>query len=396
MPRKKVQKRIKLYLAILNKGWIRRELVHTLLEMKGTKGVKITLENLNKTFANPICSNRNSITKRFLATDDDFLMMIDDDVLPLHNPAELVFADKDVIGSPAKVRQKGRNINWVAYVKQQSKSPHTKQEGYIPVDFQSVDDTIDLLSVDVVGTGCILIKRKVLESIKAPFLNEFDEDGISSYGTDFAFCRRVVEAGFEIYTTPQRVCEHIKEVGLLDIRGYDDCDGRDAIAGKYAIPWGENTITQNDWYFIKGIIEKNNIRAVLEFGAGLSSLLMSEIAEVDSFETSEKWRDKLLSEVAGGKNMLSIMKWDGKEIDKSLLRSTYDLAFLGDSAEKEIVLQIAMERASRLIVYNAGKRKEQWLQGKYLRGKYRLVEKNGWHLQRCQYWERRESSEEKK
>lgn len=377
-------KKIKLYLAVLNRGWIRRELVNTLLEMRDTKGVEITLENLNKTFASPICSNRNLITKRFLATDNDFLMMIDDDVLPLHNPAELVFADKDVIGSPAKVRQKGRNINWVAYVKT------IDREGYVPVDFYSVDDTIDLLSVDIVGTGCILIKRKVLESIKAPFLTEFDEDGISNYGTDFAFCKRAKKAGFEIYTTPQRVCEHVKEVGLLDMRGYDDCDGRDAIAGKYAIPWGENAITQDDWHFIKNIIKENNVRTVLEFGSGLSSLLMSEIAEVDSFETEEMQKEQILSKTNGNRNMLSVMKWDGKKIDKSLLRSGYDMAFIdGPRGDREDAFKIATELAPKLIVHDAGRRNEQELQRKYLRNKYRLMEKNGWHLQRCHYWERR-------
>lgn len=215
------KKPIKLYLAILNTGWLRRELVHVILKMQKTKGVKITMENLNKTFANPTCSNRNSIVKRFLATDNDFLMMIDNDVFPLHNPVDMVFADKDIIGSPAKVRRE-RKLIWVAYVKGVGK------DNYIPVDFHNVDDpTAELLSVDVVGTGCILIKRKVLESIKAPFLTGFDGDGVATYGTDFAFCKKAKKAGFEIYTTPQRVCEHVKEVGLLDIWSYDDCTGGD-------------------------------------------------------------------------------------------------------------------------------------------------------------------------
>ena len=128
----------------------------------------------------------------------------------------MVFADKDIVGSPAKIRQK-RKLICVAYVRGVGK------DNYIPVDFNKIDDpTAELLSVDIIGTGCILIKRKVLESIKAPFITEFDKDGVATYGTDFAFCKKAKRAGFEIYTTPQRICEHVKEVGLLDVRNYDD------------------------------------------------------------------------------------------------------------------------------------------------------------------------------
>jgi len=283
---------VKLYVAILNQGWIRRELVYTLLKMTNTRGVQVTLENLSKSFAQPIFSNRNRIARRFLdfRPKQDYLLMIDDDVLPLDNPAELVFADKDVIGMPAKVRSRGRIINWVAYME------HPDHEGYIPVDFEAVDDTIDLLAVDIIGTGCILIKREVIEKLfegtgwDAPFSIELNDIGDSKFGTDFAFCRRAKKAGFKIYTTPQRLCEHVKEIGLMDIEGYDSSDGRDAVACKYAYPWDEFTITQNDWHFIRDVIEKKGVKTVLEFGSGLSSLLMSEMVDVYSFEGDKKHR----------------------------------------------------------------------------------------------------------
>ena len=151
---------IKLHVAVLNRGWIRRETHYALNQMEKTKGVEVILHPLNRSFHNPIFANRNILSKEFLKTDCDFHMQIDDDVVPIHhNPAELVFANKDIIGCPAKVRQYGKTLSWVAFVK------HPTLEGYAPVDFSTADDTVDLLEVDVVGTGLILIRRNVLETL---------------------------------------------------------------------------------------------------------------------------------------------------------------------------------------------------------------------------------------
>jgi len=254
----------KLYVAILNRGWIRREMVDTVLPaISKTVGIVTTLEKLKKTWDHPISSNRNKIVKRFLKTDNDYLMMIDNDVVPLFNPAHFVFANKDIIGFPAKVRQGDRQLNWVAYVRRPDRHE------YAPVDFTKVEQDIELLSVDVVGTGCILIHRKVLEDIKAPFHIHFDEDGILTMGTDFAFCERVKEKGYEIFTTPKRVCEHFKELGMLDMQSYSDSDGVDTIAQKYGIPWGGYAINPIDWEFIKCIILDTTPAKIIEFGSGL-------------------------------------------------------------------------------------------------------------------------------
>ena len=117
-----------------------------------------------------------------------------------------------------------------------------------------VDDDIELLKVDVVGTGCILIRRNVLENIKSPFTVEFDKDGILLTGTDFAFCERAGKAGYEIFTTPQLVCDHIKDVGLLNAAHFSDADDCDLLKAKYEIPWSPFSIGPHDWNFIKRVV----------------------------------------------------------------------------------------------------------------------------------------------
>ena len=391
-----MKKPIKVYFAILNKGWLRREIAFELLPlMRKMKGIQVHWENPNKTWDNPICSNRNKITKRFLQTDCDFLLMLDCDVIPFQNPADFVKADKDIIGFPAKVRQRNRQINWVAYVEHP-----TIKDGYVAVDFARVDSKVDLLKVDVIGTGCILIKRKVLEKLKAPFLNEFNEDGESAYGTDFSFCRKATKAGFEVYTAPQRRCEHMKEVGLNDISGYDDSDGRDISPARYDIPWGDFAISQNDWNFIKNIISNNGTKKVLEFGAGLSSLLMSERIEVLSYETSKEWKEEIEKKITP-RNRLKIKLWDGGKIEGRTnnfdLFFDYDLAFVDAPLGKvnggmgrESSIRIASEVCDKVIIHDAGRTDEMNWQNKYLKPYFKRVAQNGHHVSRCHYWIRRE------
>jgi len=377
----------KVYLAILNNGWLRREIVYNRIgTWKQTPGVELFWENPNLSWAEPICSNRAKIVQRFLQSDCDFLLMIDDDIIPYANPIEYVYADKDIVGFPAKVRQKGMALNWVAYYE-------LDNVGYLPCDFSRIENRLaDLVSVDIVGTGAILIKRKVLEKVKKPFLVEFDKNGVNKYGTDFAFCRRAKKAGFEIYTAPNCICEHIKEVGMLDIQQYDDSDNRDESVNKYQLPFGEWSVSQRDWQFVKDAIQDKKPKKILEFGCGLSSLLMSEHAEVIAYETEEKYAKKVAERKLRG-NKLKIRNWDGKAIKGKL--GQYDMAFVdgpkGTQAGgmgREASIQYASKHSDTVIVHDA-RREDEWrLQMTYLKPDFKLSKVSGYHQTCCHLWER--------
>ena len=382
-------KPIKLYFALLNHGWVRREFAaHQLPEMNKTPGVELRWEEPSLTWGHPIYSNRNKIVKRFLASDCDFLMMQDDDILQLHNPAELVWADKDVIGCPAKVRTQQGTLDWVAYVH------HPQLDGYVTVDMSRVPTDSDLISVDIVGTGLILIKRRVLEAIKAPFTVENDEDGVCEWGTDFAFCKRARAAGFEVYTTPHRVCEHFKETGLMEMDGYEESDHMDTSNYKYDIAWGGWAIQRQDWDFIKKAMADYGVTRVLEFGAGLSSLLMSERADVLTYETREDWAKDIQKKANG--NCLSVAMWDGETPPMITQRGPFDMAFIdgppakgNGGAGREMADKVVAESGVPLVItHDSGRREELKLANRYLRRKYNIVAKNGNHSQRCQLWKK--------
>lgn len=202
----------KVYVAILNKGWIRSELYFGLVKMllvnKNTE-LQFVVENPMLTRGYPISSNRNKVKSRFLRTNCDFLMMFDDDVAPFNDPTELVLFDKDIIGCPCRTRNGTGKLVWNVYEK--------IGNGYVNMGLNKIENLPDLLPVDAVGAGCIVIKRCVLESMKIPFEDTFDEKGEWKLSEDLSFCEKALKAGFEVFTTPNMRCEHFKCDGLTNL-----------------------------------------------------------------------------------------------------------------------------------------------------------------------------------
>jgi len=379
--------RKKLYFALLNSGWIRREFASTQLpRMNRTEGVELVWENPAKSWGHPIYSNRNAIVQRFLKTDCDFLMMQDDDIIPWHNPAEMVWMDKDIVGSPAKVKQEGQQNNWVAFCLDRVR------DGYYAIDMATCPSNADLVPVDIVGTGLICIKRKVIETLgPGCFTVENDEFGVCKWGTDFMFCKRARAAGFEVYTTPHRVCEHVKEDGLLGSTGYDDSDYFCHDNTKYQLYWGDWCILQKDWRFIKDVFREEGIKRVVEFGTGLSSLLMSERAEVVSYETDPKTMETMTAKITP-ENRLTIRLWDGKTPPDI---TGFDMVFIdGPPGGSEHGRKYSYEAASRsgapfILTHDSGREGEIVWAKEYLWKDYEVVGTNGLHQQRCELWKRK-------
>lgn len=200
------------YVAILNKGWNRVELTFGLIKMllvNQNTNLKFTIEDPKITQGYPISSNRNMIKKRFMGTDCSFLMMFDCDNAPFGDPAELVLADKDIVGCPCRTRNGKGELVWTAYEK--------IGNGYVNIDLDKLENPPDFMPVDAVGAGFILIKRCVLASMKVPFVDSFDEHGEWKLGEDISFCEKAIEAGFKVYTTPKMKCEHFKCDGLYGL-----------------------------------------------------------------------------------------------------------------------------------------------------------------------------------
>jgi hypothetical protein len=114
---------------------------------------------------------------------------------------DLVALDKDIVACPTRQYHEGQ-LYWVVM-----RAVDDGYQGYLKKQR-------GLMEVDAVGTGCILIARRVLENIKGPFVREWNEDGTQRLGTDFAFCKRAKKKGFRVWAHWDYPCAHFKELNL--------------------------------------------------------------------------------------------------------------------------------------------------------------------------------------
>ena len=196
-----ITKKKQIQISILNQGWLRTELTALLLKILSINiiyDVYIEYPRLK-----PIQHNRNDIVKRFLQTNRDFLLMIDSDIVPTKNPLDLVQYNKDVIGLPCPT-WKENEVTWLVM---------DKVEG--GWQMSSKLNNKGLVEVDAVGSGAILIKRKVLENIKEPFSVLWDKDGLMDTGLDILFCEKAKKKDFSIYFHSEYTCSHFMDFDYL-------------------------------------------------------------------------------------------------------------------------------------------------------------------------------------
>lgn len=158
----------------------------------------------------PTSGNRNYIVKLFLESKNDFLLMLDNDTAPRSNLLDMVEKDLDVVGFPCPVWRgigtpEGVAITWNFSPLDGSEKIHMGEQ--------------DLMEVAQIGGGAILIARRVLEhpNMKAPFIDQFDEDGVREVGHDYLFCRRARDAGFQVWAATKHLCGHVKDRDLIEV-----------------------------------------------------------------------------------------------------------------------------------------------------------------------------------
>lgn len=161
---------------------------------------------------------RNAYVEQFLKSDADVLWFLDSDVAP---PSDLLDAyienyDKwDCAGAPYPVfmTPAGWDTPQVVFTvyKRNDTGMYTASVPSEGLDY-----------VDGVATGCIFIKRKVLEQLSKPYF-EFKynpETRELVEGEDLGFCKKVSDLGYKFFIDYSKVCKHYKKVCLLDVNNY--------------------------------------------------------------------------------------------------------------------------------------------------------------------------------
>ena len=188
------------YIGVLTSGQIRAELAAALVSMSHDGRYETEIEF---SWGRPIPDNRNKIKQKALKVGADYLLMIDSDVWPLHNLLDLVEHDLDVVAFPCPI--------WRAGVPEPPVVMNiTPLNGARNIDLSGTEP----FEIVRGGFSAVMIARRVLEATP-PFAYSFDENGRNIGDEDIMFCDIAREAGFKIWTSPQHMCDHNKNIWLL-------------------------------------------------------------------------------------------------------------------------------------------------------------------------------------
>lgn len=158
---------------------------------------------------------RSAISREFLETDCDVLWFLDSDIAPSPKAFDFLleyYDDWQLAGLPYPVFMTppgGKTQQAIICVYENDgiglKASKIPKEG--------------IKFVDGLATGCMFIKREVLEKIPHPhFEFEYDQEtrGLK-VGEDLGFCLKTAALGYRYLTDFSQVCGHYKTVNLLEV-----------------------------------------------------------------------------------------------------------------------------------------------------------------------------------
>ena len=157
----------------------------------------------------PLDNARNKCVKEFLETDCDYLWWIDDDIIPpIDAIHRLVQANKDAIGAVAfSMKDEEQYFPYPVTLR------YNEDKKYIVYYGQGIEE------VDATGGACVMVKRKVYETIERPYEFTYYPDGTLNLTCDFRIWQKAQEKGFKLFIDFDLVCDHIR---TCRIKGFQD------------------------------------------------------------------------------------------------------------------------------------------------------------------------------
>jgi hypothetical protein len=177
-----------------NLGQFHREVTAELIKLALQDHLYELEFNFHSTMPYEACVNE--IIADFLNGEAGYLLLMDSDNPPTKNVLDFVDDELDmgVIVFPTPMDRGGDGPIWNVVP-----PPPEKKE---------------LRLIEWGGSGCMLIRRDVLESVRAPFMRRWKADGTVAFGADWCFCHKAREAGFEIWSADHYPCRHYKDTDI--------------------------------------------------------------------------------------------------------------------------------------------------------------------------------------
>lgn len=205
--KEKLNNKPKIFIAIPNNGFISQELAQVLVIW--SHDFEFNIKIFTPSGLSPLDAARNYCVKEFLEGYEDYLLFIDNDIVPpIHALKELIAANKEIISPICFMWQKDDNdLMFPCLVS----CKYDEKKEYKPYYGSGVEET------DTITGGMFLIKREVLEKMERPFAFTYHKNGTVIYSEDFYFSREAQKLGYKLYTNYNLICKHYKNVDLKDI-----------------------------------------------------------------------------------------------------------------------------------------------------------------------------------
>ena len=146
--------------------------------------------------------SRNLLVHKMLNGPWTHILMLDSDmVFPAGTLGRLLSHDVDIVGGFYLRKVRG-NLPCAARFGDDGRP-------------MSVWPMPTLEEVDAIGTGAILIKRKVFEDIEPPWFEyrpvepSWDDSKVEQISEDYVFCDKARDAGYKIYVDGSLICGHV-------------------------------------------------------------------------------------------------------------------------------------------------------------------------------------------
>lgn len=152
---------------------------------------------------------RNNIVTKFLESDADYLMMVDNDVtVPRDALLNLISDDVDVVSGYYVHRFK---------VNEPSNKTNLCKRGELNYSMQFTGDELaemrergeHLIRIHGGGMGCILIRKSVFQRISYPYYKWRDYGNGAMLSEDLHFCEQCKHEGIKIYADTRVQCGHM-------------------------------------------------------------------------------------------------------------------------------------------------------------------------------------------
>lgn len=177
-----------------------------------------------------IASKRNRSARELLDSDREWLLFLDSDMtFPQDVVPRLLQVDADIACGLQTFKRPQQEYAAVAerVTNLPEDAPDRRPTDHPEFDSRNIDlrkviqGETDVVDVDVAGTGCMMIRRHVLEGLDPPHF-EANRDEWEGMNENYNFCLRAKRAGLSVKVDTRVRCRHIGAhgIGLAEAVGW--------------------------------------------------------------------------------------------------------------------------------------------------------------------------------